>query len=205
MPKLDTHGRRPRAAALAAVLLALACLTLAACGSSSSTASSSATSSTTSTQGGATAGPAALAARFKALRECLQKNGVTLPERTPGQPGGARGPLGGGPPPGVSKSTYEAALKKCGGRAARGAGGGFGGRSSSKFKQAVAKFATCMHENGINLPTPNTSGTGPVFNTSGLNTASAAFKSAQSKCAGVLRGSLPANPAGQSPPANPAG
>ena len=37
--------------------------------------------------------------RFAAVRECLQKNGITLPQRTPGQrrpPGAAGGFLGGG-------------------------------------------------------------------------------------------------------------
>ena len=194
MPKLDTKRRRPPAMALTALIVLFACLTLVACGSSSSTASS-----TTSTKAGATNGNrAAFAGRFKAVRECLQKDGITLPKRTPGQGGGgagAGGPLGGSggtPPAGVSKSTYEAALKKCGAPAA----GGAGRANSPAFKQAVTKFAACMHENGINVPTPNTSGTGPVFNTTGLNTSSAQFKTAQAKCASLLRGSLPTNPAG---------
>jgi hypothetical protein len=46
-----------------------------------------------------------------------------------------------------------------------------------------------MRENGVNLPTPNTSGNGPVFNTKNVNTTSAAFKSATAKCQSGLRGS----------------
>jgi hypothetical protein len=200
MTKLDTKKRRPAAVTMTAVIVLLACLTLAACGSSASTSSSSTAASTTSTKAGtATGNRAAFAGRFKAVRECLQKNGVTLPKRTPGQGagGGAGGPLGGPggtPPPGVSKSTYEAAVKKCG--APGGGSGGAGGSNSPAFKQGVAKFASCMRENGVNLPTPNTSGTGPVFNTKGLNTTSATFKAAQAKCASLLRGNLPTNPAG---------
>ena len=33
-----------------------------------------------------------------------------------------------------------------------------------------------MRENGVNLPAPNTSGNGPVFNTKGIDTSSATFK-----------------------------
>jgi hypothetical protein len=39
-----------------------------------------------------------------------------------------------------------------------------------------------MRENGVDLPAANTSGKGPVFDTKGINTSSAAFKSAESKC-----------------------
>jgi hypothetical protein len=186
MPRIDSKTRRTAGAALVVLLASLA---LAACGSSSSTASN-----TTSTQAGPASGNrAAFAGRFKALRECLQKNGVTLPNRTPGQGagGGARGLLGapaGSPPAGVSKSTYEAALKKCGGSAP-------GRANSPAFKQAATKFAACMSENGVKLPAPNTSGTGPVFNTRGLDTTSATFKAAQSKCSSLLRGSVPGAPA----------
>jgi hypothetical protein len=46
------------------------------------------------------------------------------------------------------------------------------------------------------VPAPNTSGTGPVFNTKGLDTTSATFKAAQSKCSSLLRGSVPSGTAG---------
>ena len=122
---------------------------------------------------------------FAAMRECLQKNGITLPKRTPGQPrpGGPGGFLGGAAgaprlPPGVTRSQYEAAVKKCGGAAFAGARGRL---RSPAFKQAIAKFATCMRQNGVNVPEPNTSG-GPIFNTAGLNTESAQFKAAEAKC-----------------------
>jgi hypothetical protein len=61
-----------------------------------------------------------------------------------------------------------------------------------------------MRENGVSLPTPNTSGKGPVFNTKGLNTSSATFKSAESKCQSDLRGAIgggtPAGEGGGAPP-----
>jgi hypothetical protein len=83
----------------------------------------------------------------------------------------------------VSRPQFQEALKKCG-------GGNFGrgGRfNSPASKAALTKFVACMRENGVNLPTPNTSGNGPVFNTNGINTASSTFKSAQAKCQSVLR------------------
>jgi hypothetical protein len=153
------------------------------------------------------------------VRECLQKNGITLPQRPPGQrgahPGGPSGFLGGdgagGPqlPNGVTRAQMQAALKKCG------AGGQFrrgGARlQSPAYKAALAKFAACMRENGVNVPAPNTSGNGPIFSTKGLNTASAQFRSAELKCRSDLTGALRRAPgagatgaAGATPPSGPA-
>ena len=80
MPHIDINRRKP---ATAVLILLLAGLLLAACGSSSSSSSSSnASASATSTgAGGGATGPRA--GRFLALRECLQKNGITLPKRYP--------------------------------------------------------------------------------------------------------------------------
>ena len=199
MPHIHSN-RRPLAASAIVLALLLACLGLAACGGSSKSSSSTtatnaaATSTTTTPTTGATGkvpgGPNS--GRFAALRECLQKNGITLPKLTPGQrrPGGAGGLLGGGAagpqlPKGVTRAQYEATLKKCGGNAfAGGAGRRF---NSPTFKGALAKFATCMRENGVNIPAPNTSGSGPIFNTKGIDTAGTQFKTAETKCSSDLR------------------
>jgi hypothetical protein len=61
-------------------------------------------------------------------------------------------------------------------------------------KQALTKFATCMREHGVNVPTPSTSGKGPVFDIRGLNTKSATSKTAESKCSSTLRGAFRAHP-----------
>jgi len=205
MPHINRRKRNPtrqaKRPALAVAVLLLACLGLAACGSSSSSSTSS-NASATSTNG-ATGATGRGAGRFAALRECLQKNGITLPKRTPGQrpQGGAGGFLGGagGPqlPAGVTRAQYEAAVKKCGGAAFTGAGGRV---KSPAFKQALAKFATCMRENGVNVPEPNTSGSGPIFNTKGLDTTSAQFKAAQSKCSKDLAGTFRRGAPGGGPP-----
>jgi hypothetical protein len=206
----STRRSKPavRAAAVLSVLL-LACLGLAACGSSSgSSSTTSASASTTGTSGtsgtsgatgtsGAPGTPGAAGARsgrFAAIRECLQKNGITLPQRTPGQgrpPGGAGGLPGGasGPqlPKGVTRAQYEAALKKCGGGNLAGRGGGTARIRNRAFLTALGKFASCLRQNGVNVPVPNTSGNGPVFDTKGIDTSSAKFKAAEVKCQPILR------------------
>jgi len=191
MPRLTTH--RSKSAISVAFVLLLASLVLAACGSSSkspstttSTTASASTSTSTSTTG-KPSGPAA--GRFAALRECLQKNGITLPKRTPGAkrgPGG--GFLGGGSqlPKGVTRAQYEAAIRKCGGAAFRGPRTG----ANPVLRAALTKFAACMRENGVNLPEPSKSGTGPIFDTKGVNTKTPQFKAAETKCSADLRGAF---------------
>jgi len=207
MPQI-TSNRRRSAAAVAPPLL-LASLALAACGgsskSSSSSTNASASAATTSTSPNA-AGPRG--GRFTAIRTCLQKDGITLPQRTPGRrpPGGAGGFLGGGIgaqlPKGMTRPQYEAALKKC--------GIAIFGRGSRAFNspariQALTKFAACMRTNGVSLPAPNASGKGPIFNTKGIDTASAQFRAAQTKCSGELRGAFGGARPGAAPPAGPGG
>jgi hypothetical protein len=208
----QTSSKR-RSAALTAFVLPLACLTLVACGSSStSSTSSNAANASPGASNTTKSGPQARGKRFAALRECLQKDGITLPKRTPGQPGGG-GFLGGGAgpqlPKGVTRAQYLAALKKCGGFATQRFGSGAGGVqrfNSPAVKQVLSKFTACMHENGITLPAPNTSGKGPLFNTKGLSTTSAKFRAAETKCSSVLRSAFRAQPgAGGAPPAGGAG
>ena len=189
-----SHIRTTARSATVLALALLACtVALAACGSSSS-------STATTAAAGANAQGAA-GSRFLAFRECLQKNGVTLPKRSPGAAGapgtpGAGGGFPGGdagpqPPAGVSKATYEAAVKKCGGLPAARRGGTFTG---PRFQAALASFAACMRNNGVDLPAPNTSGKGPVFNTSGLNATGAKFTAARTKCQPLLRAGFKAQP-----------
>ncbi len=213
MPRHDTNrrapARRPGAAALALLLALLAGLLLAACGGGSKSASTAASTAATSTSASSTSRARTrgqFAARAAALRTCLKNAGITLPERKPGQqgqrPGGPLG-LGGGGfklPKGVTRATLQEAFKKCG-------GGDFAGRrfGGARDPQRLAKFAACMRQNGVNLPAPNTSGKGPVFNTSGIDTTSETFKKADAKCVGELRPAAGAPGAGGAgaPPGEP--
>jgi hypothetical protein len=202
MPHIHSNRRTPVAAA--GLVCLLAALLLTACGGSSKGATSSTTSASANGApnapgGGKAGGPGA--ARFTALRECLQKNGITLPERTPGQRGapgtgggGFRGGSGAQLPKGVTQAQFQAALKKCGGTSFLRRG-----RSAAGAAQGYAKFAACMAKNGVKLPAPNTSGKGPIFNTKGIDTKSAAFKAADAKCARELGRGRPGAPQGGQP------
>lgn len=209
MPHTHVNRRKPATVAVALVALLLASLGLAACGSSSSSGSSS----TAATASASTGSGARGAGRFAAVRECLQKEGITLPKRTSGEkrpPGGAGGFLGGGAtggpklPAGVTRAKYEAALKKCGGNFPHNFGHGGAARFDSPvFKTALAKFATCMRQNGVNVPAPNTSGSGPVFDTKGIDTNSTQFKAAEAKCQSDLSSAFKRGPgAGGAPGTN---
>ena len=152
-------------------------------------------------------------ARFTALRECLQKNGHhASPAHTRAASArlraarrisrrrrwSGRSKL----PKGVTRRADEAALKKCGG------GGDFAGGASRPFRaarassKALAKFAACMRENGVNMPAPNTSGKGPMFDTKGIDTSSATVQGAETKCRSDLR-RLPARRRAERPAAPP--
>ena len=197
---------RSSRAAIATIAIALASLALAACGGSSSTSTTKTTSASSTATTPTTSKPGFPgAARFAALRECLKKNGVVLPQRTPGKrhAPGAAGLLGavGGPvlPKGVSLARYDAVLRKCGGGLARRFKGGRARFSSPEAKTALVKFSACMRENGIKLAEPNTSGKGPIFDTKGIDTASSKFTAAERKCRTDLQSALGARP-GAAPP-----
>ncbi len=170
------------------------------------TTSGGAATGTTPTTPSGSAAPAS-AGHFAAVRECLQKNGVALPARPPG--GGAAhrggpGLLGGAGasggfklPKGMTSAQYQEVLKKCGGGGFRpgnfhgaGAGGARREFDSPRFRQALTSFAACLRQNGIAIPTPNTSGKGPIFSTKGIDTASPKFKQAEVKCRPALLAGL---------------
>jgi hypothetical protein len=207
MSQRKSNRRKPvgrlEAAAAASIAVLLAGVLLSACGGGSSTASTagSASTSASSTTPAGTRGQ--FRARATALRACLKKEGITLPERKPGQNGQRPGglfSLGGGLrlPKGITRAQLQAALKKCGGNFAGARRFGGGARNT----QRLAKFVACMRQNGVNLPAPNTSGKGPVFNTNGLDTASATFRKADAKC---VRELIPPGGAGAGPGSGPPG
>jgi hypothetical protein len=208
MPQLTSRRKRtPMAAAV--LLLVLAGSLLAACGGSSKGATTTASTSTSASAKTSTLSKnPAFAKKFTAVRECLKKEGVTLPTRKPGQQPGAGGFPGGdgGLPAGVSRAKLQAALKKCGGGFVVKRGGFAGGTarfSTPQAKKALAKFAACLRENGVKVGEPNTSGKGPIFDTAGVDTKSTQFATAEAKCRSDLAGAFGARPgaAGSPPPA----
>ncbi|HEX3511415.1 MAG TPA: hypothetical protein VHT27_09995 [Solirubrobacteraceae bacterium] len=185
---------------LGAVLLALALtLTLSACGGGSSAKTT--TKSAASTTAGGSGATARVRTRGLAkLRECLQQNGIKLPKRR-GLGGGYLNGTSRVLPPGVSRSQYEAVLKKCGGAPLlRGGTRGFGRLNTPAFKAGLKQFAACMRAAGVNVPEPNTSGKGPIFSTAGLNPRSSTFRKASAKCSKLLANALRRPPAGSAPP-----
>jgi hypothetical protein len=54
--------------------------------------------------------------------------------------------------------------------------------SNPAFRQTLTKFAVCLQKHGVTVPTPKTSGGGPVLNIKAINTSSAQFKAAWAKC-----------------------
>jgi hypothetical protein len=103
------------------------------------------------------------------------------------------------PPAGVSQSQFEGALKKCGAGNRRPGGG----LNSASARAGLVKYAACLRQNGVNVPEPNTTGQGPVFNTTGIDTSSSKFKAAQSKCQSDLKGAFPGGAGAGAPPAGP--
>lgn len=199
-----------RALAGAALLLALTAL-LAACGSSSKGGSTTAASTTAASRTGASTtasatGPAGRPGLAR-LRTCLQQQGVTLP-RLPG--GGRGGPgsgfrRGGGFFSGLSsaqRARLRAAMQKCGARFGRfGRFRDFGGPDlrSPAFRRALTAYVACVRRNGFNLPEPNTSGRGPIFDPSKVNRQDPRFQAASAKCQSLLAAARPAPPGGAPP------
>lgn len=192
-----------RALAGAALLLALAAL-LAACGSSSSGGSTSAASTTASATG--PAGPAG----FARLRACLQQQGVTLP-RPPAGAQAQRRQSGGGPGFGfrrgggafsrlssAERARMSAALQKCGGVRGRFRRFGFDARSPA-FRRALTAYVACVRRNGFDLPAPNTTGKGPIFDPRKVNPRDPRYLAANAKCQQLLAAARPAPPGGAPP------
>ncbi|MDQ6796229.1 MAG: hypothetical protein M3067_15700 [Chloroflexota bacterium] len=165
---------------LTCAAIVITSLALAACGGSSKSS--------------AAAGSQGSSNRAK-VAACLKQQGVNLPRRPPGGGPGLGLGLGGGPPGGgqssANRAKFRAALRKC--------GVNFRGRRFARnpaFRQALVKFAACVRRNGYNLPAPNTSGSGPVFNRGRVNPNDPRFRTAASKCQGLLPQRPPNAPPG---------
>jgi hypothetical protein len=181
-----THIRKPAAALLALVLTGLL---LAACGGTSKSSPATAPTASTAAAKSPTPLPSAAqaSASYEALRACLARNGIHVPKSSSGK--GTTGQRFGIPPPGVSAARYEAALQKC----------GFGGRvgvpgqvGSQAIRTSLQRYATCMRAQGFAIPQPGVAGSSAT--TGKIDTQSAKFKAAATKCSAGAREALGAAP-----------
>jgi hypothetical protein len=167
----------------------------AAAGSSGGASTSTSGSTTGSTKSSTTKaqGTSGVQPRFTAIRECLRRDGVTLPANRTGGLFLAGAQLR----KGMTRAQAQATMRKClVGRLSGGPGGPVGTNrtGTSAFRQALSKFAECPRQHGVNVPMPNASGKGPVLSTKGLNTASPQFRAATAKCRGVLANAFKRKP-----------
>lgn len=194
------RSRRMPALGIAGVLAIVAALAVAGCGGSSGSSSSS-SSSEASTGAGSEAGGNAPGGFeiSEETRSCLKEKGVELPE--PGQGGELPegGPPSGGPPEGGEAPSFggaggaqmQEAFKECGVEVPEGGQGkpaGAPDMNSAAFRESLKKYVACVRENGYELPEPNLSGEGPVFDESEVNQEDPKFKAASEKCQTLLRG-----------------
>jgi hypothetical protein len=174
----------------ALVTAALAAMLLVACGGGSSDSDSG--SSDPSSSGGN---------QQTELRECLEEQGVELPEGAgPGQGNGppqggqppADGefpPLGEGPPngqggaPGMDNEELRKALEECGASPR----GGQPNQNGGQFRQSIQKYVRCVRRNGYDLPDANLSGDGAVFDEDEVDQDDPKFQAASRKCQSTLR------------------
>ena len=186
-PQLDRAKPTARGAIIAIALSAGVGLALAACGSSNS-----------SSGGGTTTSPltaAQLHASYErrlALAKCMRSHGVTdFPD--PGSPGGGRFVVGpGGPDAPSMRSAVQACRKDAPPGLARSE------RIPASAKRAALRAAACMRSHGVpNFPDPSFPSTGGIVTNlpKGVNFASPAFQSAQTKCGGGGLGQVQPVPA----------
>lgn len=144
-------------------------LVLSGCGSSSSSASSATKSSSSQD-----------AARIK-FAQCLRDNGVTIPDNA-GQNGG------GGAPQNIDRSKLQSAMKACQ-KFQQSAVGNISQSQRQEFRDAFTKFASCMRQQGVEVPDVGAGGGGggpPAGGGAQINRNDPKFKAAQTACQNKL-------------------
>ena len=152
---------------LPASVLALVVVTVCAagCGGSDSSASSGSNSS-----------DARDAAQVK-LRSCMRKNGVDIPD-SPGQGGGVARQD-------IDRATLEKAQKACQ-KYQREAFGDVSADQQQQFRDAFAKFSSCMRQHDVDVPDPGAGGGGPPAGGNRLDQSDPKVKAASKACADKL-------------------
>ncbi|MCK9249332.1 MAG: hypothetical protein M0P31_10225 [Solirubrobacteraceae bacterium] len=111
-----------------------------------------------------------------------------------GLPGGGRpGGPGGGPGGDLSDEDREKlrkAMEACGATRGPGGGRGRGGRpdvSDADYQQRVKAYVACVEKQGVDLPDPDFSGDGPIFDPDEVDQQDEKFRKASAACQGELR------------------
>lgn len=112
-----------------------------------------------------------------------------------GGPARGRGPGGGtGGTSAAEREKLRAAMKACGvttpeGR--RGPGGGRPDVDDAAYRRSIEAYTACVRKNGFDLPAPDFSGKGPVFDPDEVDQTDATFEKASAACRSTLRRSRP--------------
>jgi hypothetical protein len=163
---------------------AVVALTLAACGGGSGSSNASSGTSTTASDG---------SGGFQLTdeqRSCIEGKGVTVPQGGGQPPAGGQPPSGGSPPSGGAPGgqdfqKLQQAMQDCGVNLPSRPQGG-GNFDPSQMGKQISQYVACVRKNGYDLPDPNTSGSGPVFDSSQVNRNDPKFKAASAKCQNLL-------------------
>jgi hypothetical protein len=117
-----------------------------------------------------------------------------------GLPGGGEAPEGATPPDGAGggfggsdedRQKLQDAMKACGVEMpAQGQGGGGFQRpdvNDGAYQNRVNAYVACVRENGFDLPDPDFSGDGPIFDPDKVDQSDKTFQAASAKCQDELR------------------
>jgi hypothetical protein len=143
-------------------------------------------------------------------RECLQKHGLNFQLAGPGgaPPSGASGtsttqggpPAQGAPPAGAVvgpqgtsgprrlPENVRKAFQACGvDPPTFSSGGPPPNVNSGAYRASVTRYVACVKQNGYDLPAPNLSGKGPIFDESKVNRDDPKFQAASQRCQHLLQ------------------
>jgi hypothetical protein len=147
------------------------------------------------------------------VRDCLKKQGIDLPSpsgggqapppganggegQTPGGTGGAPplpggGAPGGGAPPGGAfgggnSAKMRKAFKACGVDMPNRRNGS-GPANNTQYRKSIKQYVSCVRRNGFDMPDPDFSGNGPVFDPDEVDQTDKKFLAASRKCQSLLQ------------------
>jgi hypothetical protein len=86
------------------------------------------------------------------------------------------------------REAFRKALEACGGRmGGRGGPGAPRGAGDAGYRRRVQAYVTCVRKNGYDLPDPDFSGNGPIFDPDDVDRDDATFRKASAACQSELR------------------